>query len=342
MQVVDCSDGNRFREIAPFQFFHGYRDSAHLPKFADSGSPADSDDEAAPACRLQTRRPAAKFARLADGSDTAGDANGAASRSDVPAIEVAAVERAPAGVVSAACQEGRQPVQPQTSTIDGAHEKAGVDAPAPAPTIAGSNGLAAAQSCGGLPKEAACLYSGTELGAPLAAGGCMPALAAQQMLRSAHAFASVAQAAEPWAAQRSDFACVTQGHPQAQACAQQPSVAESARCASWEPVHVSELPGLQAADLSRAASAAPAWSPGRRDGLAQSPSRSPGRRRQHTSGQQHMLKLKDFPPSAEFNRVMGRHNQVSCILACTSCTSCRALPEQFPHCDTDSSMQNHT
>jgi hypothetical protein len=40
-----------------------------------------------------------------------------------------------------------------------------------------------------------------------------------------------------------------------------------------------------------------------------------------------MLKLKDFPPSAEFSRVMGRHNQVRCrsSLLCTCCRTIWAL-----------------
>ena len=55
---------------------------------------------------------------------------------------------------------------------------------------------------------------------------------------------------------------------------------------------------------------------------SRSTARSPARRRGPAAGsqqprpQQHMLKLKDFPPAAEFSRLMARHNQVRRTCTC--------------------------
>ena len=304
--MVDCTDSNRFREISPGQFFNGYRDPAHLPKFADAGAPLDGD-LAAPS-RPRSRRLAAQLASLADGSGAGGGAGGVDSSSDVPVVDISAAERASAAK-SKAVEEGGPLAfgasQPQNSTQDCPHEAAGVHAPGSANRKADSSGKTAVQSLGHCPGTATCAESSPERQSAFIAVGCIAPHAATQPLQSAHAVATAAQThtAVPQVDQQVDTAAV--------AMAQGEGAPDSDR----EPEQTCEQPAGQAGGASRAARAPPASSPRRKGVGSQSPSSSPARspaRRRARDGGQHMLKLKDFPPSAEFSRVMGRHNQVRC------------------------------
>jgi len=334
VQVVDCTDGNRFREVKPGEFFRGYSSAAYLPAFADAdeGMANGGGGGAASMLAVEAVPQRGHSKRLADR---------AARRVDLAHDRSAAVEC----VVDASGAAG--------SPDGGANSLPGV-APQPAIAAAGQVNLRS-QTTSGFPLSALLADGNPKHASPTVAVGCMALHANALRDQSAAIVGHERHPAQPQLynglersmtheaagacgpgceheharAGAAATACELLGRPDS--AAQVPS--EARHTTAQQP----KSPGRQAEAaqllqlplLSSTAAAAQPASPRRlalRGNRSPSPAQSPARRRGRATGsqqqqqQQHMLKLKDFPPAAEFSRLMARHNQVRGYLAAQALT----------------------
>ena len=328
--MVDCTDGNRFREVKPGEFFRGYSSAAYMPAFADADAgPENGNDSSVLGVEPVPQRGHSK--RLADkaaarrghlatsasaaAADESDNIGGVAVSLDGSAVGFAHSSEsvAPQGADGAAGQ-GDLPVQQSASGFQLLADFANGNAKVAAPT---AEAACVALHAGVLPAQSAAIVSHErQLAQPQlqvaskhsmtsdATGACRSG----REHMHAHASAPAAACELP---ERPD-STVQVPPPAHDAIAEQPK--SPGRTEPAQQLQLPQGPGT-------AASAQPA-SPRRltlRANRSRSPPQSPARRRgrataaqQHNQQQQqqHMLKLKDFPPAAEFSRLMARHNQV--------------------------------
>ena len=320
LQVVDCTDGNRFREVKPGEFFRAYSSAAYLPAFANADEGlAHGGGSAASVLAVEAVPQRAHSKRLADR---------AARRVDLGRDCSATVADC---VVDVSGDAG--------SLGGGANSLPGV-APQHADEAAGQVNLQN-QTASGCPLSAELAGGSPKLASPTVVAGCMALHAgdqsaaiaghkrhpAQPQLHAGSKRSTTCEAAnvcgpgcEPMHARAGAprLACELLGRPDS--AAQVPpeahhTSAQQLKSPARQP-EVTQL--LQLRQGPGTAAAQHPASPRRlalRDDRSCSPKQSPAGRRGRVTGsqqqqQQHMLKLKDFPPAAEFSKLMARHNQV--------------------------------
>ena len=359
VQVVDCTDGNRFREIKPGDFFRGYSNQAYLPVFADADDAPDAgdgggdgDSEVLPQ-RAVSRRLAAKAVNhaglVSDASATAGHghadvakdagsqrgrAGGWGSTAVDPVAQRCAggaTDSSAAGIAgaSALLRDGNS-AQRNSSTLpeprdpDSQHVATNSQQLADAGAV--SQAAAACPAAGtvsrvwGQAVNSSLQSAAARVVSNIVPVGCMALHAGIPETQSEASADQYRQASRPGLHLGSKEETASEGAAAAgvdistvqvppdrlhENAVQPPSPAQSGEAVQQPP-----SPG-------RLTAAAHPVSARRRrpDGgnLTHSPGYSPAPRRRRECGssqQRHMLKLKDFPPAAEFSRLMARHNQV--------------------------------
>ncbi len=330
LQVVDCTDGNRFLEVKPGEFFRGYSSAAYLPAFVDAGEGLATGggsaasilaveavpqrghskrlaDRAARRVDLAHDRGAAVAECVVDGSGDAGSLDGGANSSPGAAAQHAAEAAGQVGLLkqtasgfphSAELADGSQKPASLTVAVGCTALHAGALRDQSAAIAGYERHPAQPQLHAGSKRSTTCE----------AAGACGPGCEPMHVDAGAPA-----------------TACELDGRPNS--AVQVPPAAHHADVE--QPMlsgrQTEAVPQLLLSPRPGPAAAALPASPRRltlRGDRSCSPARSPARRRGRVAGpqkqqqeQQHMLKLKDFPPAAEFSKLMARHNQVRHYLA---------------------------